>query len=224
MLSILGQVCDVIDRILGHAQGEGVLVWDVGGGVAAVCGYSKSITVCTSTSAAGHIADRIFATVMRTHDVCWAEAMMTITRARLKQKKPTTLPSQNIIDMLNNDTYQRQLDIWQACDYNIHDNTIVNPSEPREKWIVGSAGGKSEKDRDDVQAPQHTLKRAPKGLGERPDHSSLIEEVDDETGRLKAIQTRIKERFSHISEQPHRLSTIEEVEEEARRLSMIQEE
>lgn len=178
----------------------------------------------TPTSSAGCVDDRNFATVMKTHDVCLAEAMMTVTRARLKRKKPTPLPSQNVINMLHNDSYQRQLDIWQACNYNIFENVIINPNEPREKWIVESARGDSEKNRDDVHDPQRTLKRTSKRLDERNHHLSSIEELEDETRRLSAIQTRIHERFSHISEQPHRLSTIEEVEEEARRLSMIQEE
>ena len=151
----------------------------------------------TPTSAARHIADRTVAKVMRTHEVCLPEAMMTITRARLKRPKPTPFPSQNIIDMLHNETYQTQLDIWQISNY----------------------------ERDEAHDPQLTLKRPPKGPGERTHHrSSEVEELEAETQRLCAIQTRIRERFSHISKQPHRLSTIEEVEEEARRLSMIREE
>ena len=39
LLSIFGEVCDVIDRIL--LEGEAVLVMDVGGGVAALAAYSK---------------------------------------------------------------------------------------------------------------------------------------------------------------------------------------
>ena len=39
LLSIFGEVCDVIDRIL--SEGEGVLVLDVGGGVAVLAAYSK---------------------------------------------------------------------------------------------------------------------------------------------------------------------------------------
>ena len=39
LLPIFGEVCDVIDRTLG--EGEGVLVCDVGGGVAVLAAYRK---------------------------------------------------------------------------------------------------------------------------------------------------------------------------------------
>ena len=39
LLSIFGEVCDVIDKML--QEGEGVLVMDVGGGVATLAAYSK---------------------------------------------------------------------------------------------------------------------------------------------------------------------------------------
>ena len=39
LLPILTAVCDAINRTLW--EGEGVLVWDVGGGVAALAAYSK---------------------------------------------------------------------------------------------------------------------------------------------------------------------------------------
>lgn len=41
MLAIFSKVCDNIHGIVGNAQGEGVLVWDVGGGVAALAAYSE---------------------------------------------------------------------------------------------------------------------------------------------------------------------------------------
>ena len=45
VLSIFGEVCDAIDRTL--REGEGVLVWDMGGGVAALAAYSKYRVMCT---------------------------------------------------------------------------------------------------------------------------------------------------------------------------------
>ena len=132
---------------------------------------------------------------MRTYDVSLPEAMTVITRARLKRAKPTLLPSQRIIDLLHNDIYQKQLDMWQACKYDIHENIITNLSEPPEKWMIKSVGGKSEKRRHDVLLI-----------------SKSIEDV-------LLISKSIEENMPHTSEQPHRLGTIAEVEEEARRLS-----
>ena len=42
LLSIFGEVCDAIDRVL--YEGEGVLVWDIGGGLATLAAYSKGCT------------------------------------------------------------------------------------------------------------------------------------------------------------------------------------
>lgn len=126
-------------------------------------------------------------TVMKRFRLCLAEAMTTISRARLMQPKPTPLPSQRIIDMLHNDIYLGQLDMWQACEYDIFENVIVNPSEPREKWIVESIGGNSEKKRDDVQPilirPDERLSH----LSEQPHRLSTVEEVEEEVHRLSTI-------------------------------------
>ena len=138
----------------------------------------------------GHIVDCNVATVMKKHDVCSAEAMMAITRARLKQKKPTTLPSLRIIDMLNNDIYQGQLEMWQACEYDIYENVIVNPTAPHKEWRVEKVGGSSEKKRDDVHDVQRTLKKAYETLphiSAQPHRLSTIEEVEEEARRLSTL-------------------------------------
>ena len=74
--------------------------------------------------------------VMMRYDASVPEAMTIITRARLKRAKRTLTPSRRIIDLLHNESYLRQLDMWRACDYNIYENVVLNPNEPREKWIV----------------------------------------------------------------------------------------
>ena len=45
VLSIFGEVCDAIDRTL--REGKDILVWDMGGGVAALAAYSKYRVMCT---------------------------------------------------------------------------------------------------------------------------------------------------------------------------------
>ena len=48
LLPIFGEVCSIIDRTFGN--GECVLVWDVGGGVAALAAYRKYNTAYALTS------------------------------------------------------------------------------------------------------------------------------------------------------------------------------
>ncbi|KAF6222796.1 hypothetical protein HO133_000845 [Letharia lupina] len=208
LLSIFGKVCDAIDRTLW--EGAGVLVWDVGGGVAALAAYRKYSITCAPTSSTVHVIDRTTATVMKKHELCLPEAMTTITRARLMRPKPTLLPSQRIIDLLHNDVYQGQLEMWQACEYDTNENTIVNPTEPREKWIVEGVGGSPKKKRVNVQS---TLRRL-----------DVVQSVLKRPSDVQSVLRRLDERLPHTSEHLHRLSTIEEVEEEARRLSIILEE
>ena len=43
LLSIFGEVCEAIDWALNEENG--VLVWDIGGGVAAMAGYSKQSVI-----------------------------------------------------------------------------------------------------------------------------------------------------------------------------------
>ena len=85
---------------------------------------------------------------MKKHRECWPEAMRVIIQARLLREKPNVVPSQRVIDMLHNDIYQEQLEMWQACEYDLNENTVVNPSEPREKRIDEKVDGISEKVRD----------------------------------------------------------------------------
>lgn len=123
---------------------------------------------------------------MRTYDVSLPEAMTVITRARLKRAKPTLLPSQRIIDLLHNHIYQKQLDMWQACKYDIHENIITNLSEPPEKWMIKSVGGKSEKRRHDVLLISNSIEEKLPHTSEQPHRLSTIAEVEEEARRLSA--------------------------------------
>ena len=131
--------------------------------------------------------------VMKRYNVSLPEAMTVITRARLKRVKPTLLPSQRIVDLLHNDNHLRQLDIWQACEFNIFENMVLNPNDPREEWIVEKVGWDTEKEEKKMGA------------------------------ELLPVIESVKEKLPLISEHPHRLSTIAEVEKEIHRLSMISE-
>ena len=182
LLPIFGEVCNIIDRTLGN--GENVLVWDVGGGVTALAAYRKYNTAYALTSFTGHLINKNFESVMRTYDVCLPEAMMAITRARLKRVKPTLLPSQRIIDLLHNRIYLKPLDMWQACKHDVHENIITNPSEPRKKWMIKSVGGKSEKKRHDVLPISESVDEKLSPFSEQPHRLSTIAEVEEEVRRL----------------------------------------
>ena len=121
---------------------------------------------------------------MRTYDVSLPEAMTAITRARLKRAKPTLLPSQRIIDLLHNGIYQKQLDMWQACKYDIHENIITNLSEPPEKWMIKSVGGKSEKKRHDVLPISESIEENLPHTSKQPHRLSTIAEMKEEVRRL----------------------------------------
>ncbi|CAF9903709.1 MAG: hypothetical protein ALECFALPRED_002938, partial [Alectoria fallacina] len=127
---------------------------------------------------------------MKKHRACWPEAMMVITQARLLREKPNAVPSQRVIDILHNDIYQEQLEMWQACEYNIYEITIVNPSEPREKWIVEKVDGISEKKRDIEHVVQATLERLDERvlyIAKRLHRLRTVEEVEEEARRLSTI-------------------------------------
>ena len=145
--------------------------------------------------------------------------------------------------MLNNDIWQEQLEMWQACEYNIYDNNIVNANEPRERWIVERVGESPEKKRGDVQPNLDSLDERLPRISGHPHRLSTIEEVEEEARRLSmideveeearrlstiaAVEEKARRRLStiqEVEEEAHRLSMIEEVEEEARRLSSIYEE
>ena len=130
---------------------------------------------------------------MKKYNVSVPEAMTVITRARLKRVKPTPLPSERIVDLLHNDNYLRQLEMWQACEFNIFENSVLNPNDPREKWIVEKVGR-------DVE-----------------------EEEKKKGDELPPVIKRVYERLPRVSEHPRRLSTIAEVEEEIHRLSISSE-
>lgn len=143
--------------------------------------------------------------------------------------------------MLNNDIWQEQLEMWQACEYNIYDNTVVNPDDPRERWIVERVGESTQTKRINVSPELHSLEKRFPCISEHPHRLSTIEEVEEEGHRLSMIEeveeeTRrlseieeVEEETRHLSaaenveEKARRLSTIGEDEEEARRLSTIQE-
>ncbi len=59
LLPIFGEVCNAIDKTLQEEQG--VLVWDVGGGVAALAAYSKYSTIRALTASTGQLVDRSYA-------------------------------------------------------------------------------------------------------------------------------------------------------------------
>ena len=109
------------------------------------------------------------------------EAMTIITRARFRRPKPTPLPSERIIDLLHNESYLKQLEIWEVCEYNMIENDIVNPSEPRERWIV-------ERTQEVPQKKGRGISRAPdqrvSALVSQPHRLSDIMEVEEEVHRL----------------------------------------
>ena len=168
------------------------------------------------------------ATVMKKHELCLPEAMTVITRARLKRVKPRLLPSKRIIEMLNNDIWQEQLEMWQACEYNIYDNTVVNPDDPRERWKVERVRESPQEKRIHVLPELHSLDKRIRHISGHPHRLSTIEEVEEEARRLSMIEEGEEEpcrliEIEEAEEETRRLGTIEEVEEEARRLSTIQE-
>lgn len=148
-------------------------------------------------------------TVMKKQDVSLPEAMLVITRARLKRENPKILPSKIIIEMLNNDIWLQQLEMWQACKYNIYDNTIVNPNDPREKWIVQKVSESPQKKSSDVPPALKRLGERFPQIADQPHRLSTIEEVEEEVRRLSMIQ-------EEDDKETRRLRTIEQ--DEARRL------
>ena len=92
--------------------------------------------------------------------------------------------------MLHNDIYQEQLEMWQACEYDLNENTVVNPSEPREKRIVEKVDGMSEKVRDIEHDVQATLERQDErvlDVAKRLHRLSTAEELEEEARRLSRI-------------------------------------
>ena len=188
-------------------------------------------------------------TVMKRYAVSLPEAMTDITRARLRRAKPTPLPSKRIIDMLNNENYLLQLEMWQACGCNLFENTIRNPTEPREKWIVekvrespqqkikGKMKEKEEEeeeedddDDDDEKSPQQKMKGKMKEKDEEDDDEDEDSDDDiqpvrkDKAKRPQGIYLQPDHERRSTSHLSHRLGTISEVEQEAHRLSIIAEE
>ena len=136
---------------------------------------------------------------MRNYEISLPEAMTAIARARLKQPKPTLLPRTSIMDLLHNEDYLKQLEMWQACEYDISENVILNPSEPREEWIVESLKGDSEQKRDDeLPIFKRVHQRLPL-ISEEPHRLSTIAEVEEEVRRLSS---------STIEEDDHVSTTI----------------
>ncbi len=200
LLPMFDEICHAIDRVLW--EGEGVLVWDIGGGVAGLAAYSKYNTMYGPTSSTEHISDKDSATVMKRHDLCLPEAMTVITRARLMREKPKLLPSQRIIDTLHNEKYLRQLEMWEACKYDIYEYTVVNPDEPREKWIVEN----SEKKEDDERPFLNRLDERFPHISEQPHRLSVVEEVEEVEEEAQEAHCPIEE----VEAEAYRLSTIYE--------------
>lgn len=170
-----------------------------------------------------------------------------ITRTRLRRPKPTPYPSKSIIDMLNNKNFLVQLEMWRACKCNLFENTIRNPTEPPEQWIIVRI----------KQRPKRRIDIKGKGKAkevveeeEEEDEGSLIDEEeqvfdcdDDDDDDYVSVsnskptrkpaskprpslyqQPNLRRSTSHL---PHRLSMIAEAaEEEAqhRPLSLTDEE
>ena len=89
--------------------------------------------------------------------------------------------------MLHNESYLKQLEIWEVCEYNLVENNIVNPSEPREKWIV-------ERTQKVPQKKGHGIPRAPDermaAFVSQPHRLSDIMEVEEEVHRLSAVSEK----------------------------------
>lgn len=154
--------------------------------------------------------DARFATVMKKQRVSVPEAMLAITQARLKQQKPRVLPSKRIVAMLNNDIWLKQLEMWQACKYNLYNYTIVNPKDLPERWIVEKVSERPQGKSRNVSSVLKRPDRRVRQLSEQPHRLSTIEEEEEEARRLSMIE--------ETSSSPKDL----EVAEEARRPSMIE--
>ena len=89
--------------------------------------------------------------------------------------------------MLHNDSYLKQLEIWEVCEYNMLENDIINPSEPREKWIVDKSTEVSQNKSDDVP---RELDEMVATLASQPHRLSSIEEVEEEVHRLSVISEK----------------------------------
>ena len=88
--------------------------------------------------------------------------------------------------MLHNDNYLKQLEIWEVCEYNMLTHDIINPSEPREKWIVEKATDVSQKKDDILREPDERVA----ALASQPHRLSSIEEVEEEVHRLSVISEK----------------------------------
>lgn len=89
--------------------------------------------------------------------------------------------------MLDNDIYLGQLEMWEACKYDIYENIIANPSEPRENWIVQKVEGSPEKKKDEVKRVWKIEDERFPQISEQPHRLSTIEEVAEEAHRLSTI-------------------------------------
>ena len=89
--------------------------------------------------------------------------------------------------MLHNDSYQKQLEIWEVCEYNMLENDLINPSEPREKWIVDSTKEVSPKKSGDIPREPDEMVAA---FASQPHRLSSIEEVEEEVHRLGVISEK----------------------------------
>ena len=59
LVPIFGKVCDAIDKNL--REDEGVLVWDVGGGVAVLAAYSEYSIMMALTASTGQLTNKYYA-------------------------------------------------------------------------------------------------------------------------------------------------------------------
>lgn len=86
--------------------------------------------------------------------------------------------------MLHNDSYLKQLEIWEVCEYNMLEHDIVNPNEPRENWVVDSTKEVAQEKSDDISRETDESVAA---LASQPHRLSSIEEVEEEVRRLSVI-------------------------------------
>ena len=89
--------------------------------------------------------------------------------------------------MLHNDSYLKQLEIWEVCEYNMLENDITNPSEPREKWIVDTTKEVSRKKIGGIPREPDEMVAA---FASQPHRLSSIEEVEEEVHRLSVISEK----------------------------------
>ena len=89
------------------------------------------------------------------------------------------------MDLLHNKNYLKQLEIWRVCDYDVFQNTIVNPSEPREKWRVEKPKPLPGSNKGDNERPvSKRIEERVVPLSDPPHRFTTIAEVEQEVHRI----------------------------------------